>query len=79
MRRKRNSKSGCAGFQKLSRREAIRVGTLGGLGLSMGDLFRLQAAESGAFNKASGVKKRGKSPQCDSASFARRFSPARVT
>jgi hypothetical protein len=39
------SRHGCAGFRNLSRRQALRVGSLGALGLSMGDLFRLQAAD----------------------------------
>ncbi len=34
---------GCAGFRSLSRRQMIRAGVFGALGLSMGDLFRLQA------------------------------------
>ena len=34
---------GCSGFRAMPRRQAIRAGVLGALGLSMGDLFRLQA------------------------------------
>ena len=34
---------GCSGFRALPRRQAIQAGVLGALGLSMGDLFRLQA------------------------------------
>jgi hypothetical protein len=38
--------SGCAGFRAIPRRQAIQAGVLGALGLSMGDLFRLQAADA---------------------------------
>ena len=38
--------SGCAGFRAMPRRQAIQAGVLGALGLSMGDLFRLQAADA---------------------------------
>lgn len=41
-------------------RDAMRVGSLGALGLSMGDLFRLQAAEGGAFTMTKGVQKTAK-------------------
>ena len=34
---------GCAGYRSMTRRQAIQVGVFGALGLSMGDLFRLQA------------------------------------
>ena len=39
--------SGCDGFRRLqrySRRDALRVGSLGGLGLSLGQMLRLEAA-----------------------------------
>ena len=36
---------GCSGFRAMPRRQAIQAGVLGALGLSMGDLFRLQAAD----------------------------------
>jgi hypothetical protein len=48
--------SGCAGFRAMPRREAIQAGVLGALGLSMGDLFRLQAADKGAMAMESGKK-----------------------
>jgi Protein of unknown function (DUF1501) len=38
-----------AHFRKVSRREFVFAGLVGGLGLTMGDLFRLQAAESDKF------------------------------
>ncbi len=46
----------------MTRRHAIQAGTLGGLGLSMGDLFRLQAAEpdTNLFTKVAGEKKEAK-------------------
>jgi hypothetical protein len=44
------SRHGCAGFRNLSRRQALRVGSLGALGLSMGDLFQLQAADKQALS-----------------------------
>ena len=37
--------AGCSGFRAMPRRRAIQAGVLGALGLSMGDLFRLQAAD----------------------------------
>ena len=36
--------SGCAGFQSISRREAMRIGSLGG-GLSLAQMLRLEAAQ----------------------------------
>jgi hypothetical protein len=36
---------GCSGYRSMSRRSAIQAGIFGALGLSMGDLFRLQAGE----------------------------------
>ena len=54
----RRSKQGCAGFRAMSRRDLITAGSLSALGLSMGDWFRLQAAEKNpAFTMASGSKK----------------------
>lgn len=47
---------GCAGFRSMTRRQAIQAGTLGALGLSMGDLFRLQAAEKAAMTMEAGKK-----------------------
>ncbi|MBU6302517.1 MAG: DUF1501 domain-containing protein, partial [Verrucomicrobia bacterium] len=37
--------AGCSGFRSMPRRDALQAGVLGALGLSMGDLFRLQAAD----------------------------------
>tara|TARA_R110002096_G_scaffold26518_25_gene81859 strand:- start:3786 stop:5195 length:1410 start_codon:yes stop_codon:yes gene_type:complete len=58
------TRQGCAGFRRMSRRHAIQAGTLGGLGLSMGDLFRLQASaaegNSGAFTMEKGKQKDAK-------------------
>jgi len=54
--------SGCAGFrqlQRLTRREVLRIGGLGGLGLTLPELFRrrsLSAADgSGSFGRAKSV------------------------
>ena len=47
---------GCAGFRAMPRRQAIQAGVLGALGLSMGDLFHLQAADKGGMTMASGKK-----------------------
>ena len=45
----------------MSRRDVITAGSLSALGLSMGDWFRLQAAENNAaFTMASGSKKEAK-------------------
>lgn len=38
----------------MSRRDALQVGVLGALGLSLGDLLRLQGAENPAFTQAAG-------------------------
>lgn len=48
--------AGCAGFQSLTRRRALQAGILGGLGLSLGDLLRLEAADNQAFTQAAGSK-----------------------
>jgi hypothetical protein len=50
-----NQKS-CSGFRAMPRREALRAGVLGALGLSMGDLFRLQAADKAAMTMEGGKK-----------------------
>jgi len=44
----------------MPRRDSIQVGTLGALGLSMGDFFRLQAADNQAFTQSAGQKKKAK-------------------
>lgn len=45
------SRLGCSGFQSMSRRHALQAGVCGGLGLSMADLFRLQAQETASVDK----------------------------
>ena len=47
---------GCSGFRAMPRRQAIQAGVLGALGLSMGDLFRLQAGDKGALPSSLGKK-----------------------
>jgi hypothetical protein len=47
---------GCAGFRSMSRRCAIQAGIFGALGLSMSDLFRLQAGEDAAKPKSAKLK-----------------------
>lgn len=42
---------GCAGFRSMARRQALQAGVCGALGLSMGDLFRLQAQETASVDK----------------------------
>jgi hypothetical protein len=37
-------RDGCAGFRQMRRRAALQVGSLGALGLSLGDFFRARAA-----------------------------------
>jgi len=49
-------RTGWSGFRRLPRRHALRAGVLGALGLSMGDLFRLQAQAGEAFSIAGGKK-----------------------
>jgi len=49
--------AGCAGFRSMSRRHALQAGVLGGLGLTLGDMFRLEAADSQAFTQAAGTRK----------------------
>jgi hypothetical protein len=48
--------SGCPGFRSLPRRHAIQAGVLGAFGLSLGDLFRLQADEASGMTMAAGKK-----------------------
>lgn len=54
------TRQGCAGFRLLSRRKALEAGVLGALGLSLGDMFRLEAADNRAFSQAAGEKKTAK-------------------
>ena len=46
--RRRPDAHGCAGFRRLPRRAALQVGSLGALGLSLGDFFRIRAARGEA-------------------------------
>ncbi len=56
------NRRGCAGYRGLSRRQALQVGVCGALGLSLGDLLRLQSrgAEPSAFTQGGGSQ--GKLP-----------------
>ncbi len=57
---RQSSLSGCEGFRDMSRRGILRAGSLSALGLSMGDFFQLQAADTKAFSQEGGVKKEAK-------------------
>lgn len=57
---RRVTRQGCAGFRLLSRRQTLQAGVLGALGLSLGDMFRLEAADNQAFSQAAGEKKAAK-------------------
>lgn len=48
------NRNGCVGFRAMSRRNAIQAGVFGALGLSMGDLFRIQAEGNEAFTMTKG-------------------------
>lgn len=37
---------GCAGYRRVDRRQVLNAGVLGGVGLSLADLFRLEAAQA---------------------------------
>jgi len=50
------TRQGCSGFQAVPRRQAIQAGVCGALGLSVGDMFRLEARGADAFS-ATGAKK----------------------
>ncbi len=54
------NRNGCAGFRSLPRRHAIQSGVLGAFGLSMGEFFRLQAADNKAFSQEAGQKREAK-------------------
>lgn len=47
-------------FHLMTRRDALHAGIFGALGLSLGDLFRLEAADNQAFSQAAGKKKQAK-------------------
>ena len=53
--------TGCPGFRTLPRRQAIQAGVLGALGLSMADLFRLQAAEGFSITGGKNLQAKAKS------------------
>ncbi|MFT5523811.1 MAG: hypothetical protein ACI9G1_001199 [Pirellulaceae bacterium] len=44
----------------MSRRHALQAGIFGALGLSLGDMFRLEAADNKAFSQAAGAKRQAK-------------------
>ncbi|TWT60430.1 DUF1501 domain-containing protein [Rubinisphaera italica] len=60
MKQQQNTRKGCTGFRKMSRRDALQAGVFGAMGLSLGDMLRLEAAGSDAFTQASGTKKEAK-------------------
>ena len=60
MKQQQNTRKGCTGFRKMSRRDALQAGVFGALGLSLGDMLLLEAAGSDAFTQASGTKKEAK-------------------
>ena len=45
---------GCSGFRVVPRRQVLRAGVLGALGISMADLFRLQAEDRSGMTIAGG-------------------------
>ena len=51
---------GCDGFRRMSRRQAVQAGVFGALGLSLGDMLRLEAraedAKTQAFSAAAGTQ-----------------------
>lgn len=48
--------AGCPSFRAMPRRQAIQAGVLGALGISIGDLFRLQAADNAGMTMERGKK-----------------------
>lgn len=60
MSKQSDSRRGCRSFRSLSRRDAIQAGVAGALGLSLGDMLRLEAADNQAFSQAAGQKKEAK-------------------
>ncbi|MEM1296591.1 MAG: DUF1501 domain-containing protein [Verrucomicrobiota bacterium] len=42
---KKTFQSGCSSFRRLSRRDALRVGSLSGVGLTLGQMLKLEAAQ----------------------------------
>lgn len=56
MKSSHDSVHGCTGFRSMPRRQVLQAGVVGSLGLSMADLFRLQAEETTASMGASGKK-----------------------
>lgn len=60
MKQLQKTRKGCTGFRKISRRDVLQAGVFGALGLSLGDMLRLEAGGSDAFTQASGTKKEAK-------------------
>ncbi|HCS49983.1 DUF1501 domain-containing protein [Rubinisphaera sp.] len=60
MKQLQKTRKGCTGFRKMSRRDVLQAGVFGALGLSLGDMLRLEACGSDAFTQASGTKKEAK-------------------
>ena len=60
MNNQRINQSSCVGDHSMSRRHALQAGVFGGLGLSLGDMLRLEAADNDAFTQASGTQKEAK-------------------
>lgn len=60
MKREQNNRHGCADYRSMSRRHALQAGVFGALGLSLGDMLRLEAADNGALTQAVGTKKEAK-------------------
>jgi hypothetical protein len=56
----RTDHRGCPGFRSLTRRQALQAGVLGGLGLTLGDVLRLEAGDNQAFSQAAGQRKEAK-------------------
>ncbi|MEZ6055507.1 MAG: hypothetical protein R3C01_02265 [Planctomycetaceae bacterium] len=54
------NRHGCSPFRLMSRRHALQAGVCGALGLSLGDMFRLEAADTQAFSQAAGEKTEAK-------------------
>jgi hypothetical protein len=55
-----HDRRGCQPFRAMSRRSALQSGVFGALGLSLGDMLRLQADENQGINQATGKKKEAK-------------------
>jgi hypothetical protein len=60
MNNQRISQPVCSGSHSMSRRQALQAGVFGALGLSLGDMLRLEAADNDAFTQARGIRKEAK-------------------